>query len=132
MAKKAEEIELGNEIVGRDGTTSPAPPYIEDGPKASVEHDDQVMADADDIVHGYVGGSSVGDPTGEKSEPDLAAGNGDWEITALIGKDIIDGEVHYLVQWKPTLCQSTRSTLPNWLVSLRLNMGNQKVDPYRK
>ena len=49
-------------------------------------------------------------------------------------KDIIDGEVHYLVQWKPTLCQSTRSTLPNWLASLRLNMGNhmQRIDPYGK
>lgn len=136
MAKEAEETVLGDEVVGRDGANSPAPPHGEDGPKASVgqEHVDQVMADADDIVHDHAGDSSVGDRAGEESEPDLVAGDGDWEITALTGKEIIAGVVHYLVQWKPTLVPVNEIDAPELIGEFEIKFGthrNQSVQEGR-
>jgi hypothetical protein len=30
-------------------------------------------------------------------------GRQEWEISDIIGKEVVDGEVHYLVEWRATL-----------------------------
>jgi hypothetical protein len=46
-------------------------------------------------------------PTTPPTEPQLAVqaidDNQDWEVHKIIGKEDVDGELHYLVDWSPTL-----------------------------
>ena len=33
----------------------------------------------------------------------MTDGKQEWEIRDIIGKEVVDGEVHYLVEWSATL-----------------------------
>jgi hypothetical protein len=34
---------------------------------------------------------------------EVADGKQEWDIRDIIGKEVVDGEVHYLVEWSATL-----------------------------
>ncbi|CAI6040874.1 unnamed protein product [Clonostachys chloroleuca] len=69
------------------------------------------MVDADDDVYSYAGESTIMISTSpEQSQPTAITTDVDaeWEIDGeLIGKEVIDGNVHYMVNWKPTLVPAT-------------------------
>ncbi|CAI6040791.1 unnamed protein product [Clonostachys chloroleuca] len=72
---------------------------------------DEVMGDAEDDVHSCIGESTAMVSTStEQSQPTAISTDVDaeWEIDGdLMGKEVIDGEVYYLVPWKPTLVPVT-------------------------
>ncbi|CAI6090537.1 unnamed protein product [Clonostachys chloroleuca] len=98
----------------RDDITKPFSGHGEYDFEAS-EHKpatDEVMVDADDDVHNCIGESTTMVSTStEQSQPTATATDVDaeWEIDGdLMGKEVIDGEVYYLVPWKPTLVPANR------------------------
>ncbi|CAH0024522.1 unnamed protein product [Clonostachys rhizophaga] len=72
----------------------------------------EVMVDADEDVHDCIGESNtMVSSSMEQSQPTATATDVDaeWEIDGdLMGKEVIDGEVYYLVPWKPTLVPANR------------------------
>ncbi|KAH7363656.1 hypothetical protein B0T11DRAFT_298889 [Plectosphaerella cucumerina] len=129
MAKEAGDIAQCDEIVGREERNFPPPPCIGDRHEASAsqEHLAQVMGDSDNIVHGHAGDSSATDRDGEESESDIVAGDGDWEITDVVGKEIIHGTVHYLVQWKPTLVSANEINAPELIGDFESKFGTPQT-----
>lgn len=47
--------------------------------------------------------SVCGYPRKPQLSPELADPAQDWEVSEIIGKEYINGEVHYMVKWSPTL-----------------------------
>lgn len=41
--------------------------------------------------------------TGHSQDEDAEAASMEWEAFKIIGEELVDGEVHYMVAWKPTL-----------------------------
>ncbi|CAH0019970.1 unnamed protein product [Clonostachys rhizophaga] len=80
----------------RDDITTPFSGYGEDNLEAPEHRPaaDEIMVDADDDIHSCIGVTTDVDV--------------EWEIDGdLMGKEVIDGEVYYLVPWKPTLVPAT-------------------------
>ncbi|RXG42228.1 hypothetical protein VDGE_30282 [Verticillium dahliae] len=65
---------------------------------------DEVMTDMDDDFNDHgrrpVQGASTGLEQDQRA--DLTAGE-EWEITELMGREVIDGNVYYLIDWTPPL-----------------------------
>jgi hypothetical protein len=97
----------------RDDITTPFSGHGEDDLEAPEHRPaaDQVMVDPDDDGYSCIGESTTMVSTStEQSQPTAISTDVDaeWEIDGdLMGKEVIDGEVHYLVPWKPTLVPAT-------------------------
>uniref|UniRef100_A0A8H7NHP0 Chromo domain-containing protein n=1 Tax=Bionectria ochroleuca TaxID=29856 RepID=A0A8H7NHP0_BIOOC len=93
----------------RDDITRPFSGHGEDDLEAPEHRPaaDEVRVDADDDDHGCIGEPTTMVSTStEQSQPTAIVTDVDaeWEIDGdLMGKEVIDGEVYYLVPWKPTL-----------------------------
>jgi hypothetical protein len=47
--------------------------------------------------------SVSGSPRESQPSPELADSSQDWEVREVIGKEYVDGVLHYMVEWCPTL-----------------------------
>jgi hypothetical protein len=47
--------------------------------------------------------SELNDPRMPQQMAEVTDGKQEWEICDIIGKEVVDGEVHYLVEWSATL-----------------------------
>ena len=43
------------------------------------------------------------DPGRPQQVAEVAGGKQEWDIRDIIGKEVVNGEVHYLVEWSATL-----------------------------
>ncbi|KAH8748596.1 hypothetical protein F5883DRAFT_633663 [Diaporthe sp. PMI_573] len=85
--------------------------------------------DVDD-VHGYGGQSTMRTSAGpEQGHSADVAADGEWEITELIGKEIIHGEVHYLVRWKATLVREHEINAPELIGKFEAKFGTKTNKP---
>ncbi|RXG42227.1 hypothetical protein VDGE_30281 [Verticillium dahliae] len=79
--------------------------------------EDQLMVDMDNNVNAQIGKSIRRTSTGSKrGRPVDAVANEEWEITELIGKEVMQGKVHYLVRWQPTLVPEDEINAPELIV----------------
>lgn len=93
---------LGDTGMGRDRAFTLAQAQEESGHEpVANKHDDQVIIDSNDSYES-LSESSTQISAGEHSQPAAMAEDVAWEITELIGREVIGGTMHYLVQWKPT------------------------------
>jgi hypothetical protein len=47
--------------------------------------------------------SKANDPRKPQQVAEVRDGKQEWEIRDIIGKEFVDGEMHYLVEWSATL-----------------------------
>ncbi|KAM9875413.1 hypothetical protein VDGL01_10475 [Verticillium dahliae] len=97
---------------------------------------DQLMVDMDNNANGQMGQSIRSTSTGsEQGRPIDVVADGEWEITELIGKEIIQGKVHYLVRWQATLVPEDEINAPELIsrfeakfrVKASLHTGSSRV-----
>ncbi|CRK26576.1 hypothetical protein BN1708_014574 [Verticillium longisporum] len=122
---QAEVTVTSSAMVRKSKATVPAPILVENdvNPSADKADKDEVMADMDDINdhgHGPVRGPSTGLEQDQRA--DLAADE-EWEITELIGKEVIHGKVHYLVRWKATLVPEHEINAPDLIGEFEARFG---------
>jgi hypothetical protein len=117
--------------VGKSEATIPAPVHVENNVEAFADktHEDQLIVDVDD-VHGHGGQSTMRTSAGpEQGHSADVAADGEWEITELIGKEIIHGEVHYLVRWKATLVREHEINAPELIGKFEAKFGTKTNKP---
>ncbi|EGY23393.1 uncharacterized protein VDAG_04831 [Verticillium dahliae VdLs.17] len=92
--------------------------------------EDQLMVDMGNHANGQIGKSIRSTSTGsEQGQPVDVVADGDWEITELIGKEVIQGKVHYLVRWQATLVPEDEINAPELIGRFEAKFG-VKASPH--
>ncbi|KAM9874947.1 hypothetical protein VDGL01_10975 [Verticillium dahliae] len=92
--------------------------------------EDQLMVDMDNHGNGQIGKSIRRTSTGSgRGQPVDVVADAEWEITELIGKEVIQGKVHYLVRWQATLVPEDEINAPELIGRFEAKFG-MKASPH--
>jgi hypothetical protein len=89
---------LANRIVGRWVLTTATPVVTApEGPIVAIDGQSTTLARSASMI-------SESNEIGRAEQvAEVADGKQEWEIRDIIGKEVVDGEIHYLVEWSATL-----------------------------
>ncbi|KAG7102935.1 hypothetical protein HYQ44_017023 [Verticillium longisporum] len=110
----------------RSTSNCQAPILVENDVNTSADlaDKDEVMTDMDDDFndHGRRPAQGASSRLEQGQRADLAAGE-EWEITELMGREVIDGKVYYLIHWTPTLVPEDEINAPNLISRFEARFG---------
>ncbi|CRK31574.1 hypothetical protein BN1723_016249 [Verticillium longisporum] len=113
-------------MVRKSKAILPAPILVENDVNTSADlaDKDEVMTDMDDDFndHGRRPAQGASSRLEQGQRADLAAGE-EWEITELMGREVIDGKVYYLIHWTPTLVPEDEINAPNLISRFEARFG---------